>query len=88
MKNDRIAAQSSAPLGVQRPYPLWSEQNPEEWWHAAVEAVRALPADIRKAVHGIGLSGQMHGAVLLDAKDQVLRPAILWNDGPFRSRVH
>jgi xylulokinase len=80
-ENERIAAQASAPLGVQRPQPLWSEQNPEEWWHASVEAVRALPAEIRKAVRGIGLSGQMHGAVLLDAKDQVLRPAILWNDG-------
>jgi len=80
-ENDRIAAQASAPLGVQRPQPLWSEQNPEEWWHASVEAVRALPAEIRKSVRGIGLSGQMHGAVLLDAKDQVLRPAILWNDG-------
>lgn len=80
-ENERIAAQASAPLGIQRPHPLWSEQNPEEWWHAAVEAVRALPADVRKAVRGIGLSGQMHGAVLLDRKDQVLRPAILWNDG-------
>ena len=48
-ENDRIAAQASSPLGVQRPQPLWSEQNPEEWWHASVEAVRALPADIRKA---------------------------------------
>ena len=80
-ENERIAAQASSPLGVQRPHPLWSEQNPEEWWHASIEVVRALPADIRKAVRGIGLSGQMHGAVLLDSKDQVLRPAILWNDG-------
>jgi xylulokinase len=80
----RVIHQASAPLTVQRPRPLWSEQDPEEWWRAAEEAIAALRAahgGTLAAVRGIGLSGQMHGAVLLDAADRVLRPAILWNDG-------
>lgn len=68
-------------LTVSRPQPLWSEQDPEDWWHATDAAVRALGADKRARVRGIGLAGQMHGAVLLDESDRVLRPAILWNDG-------
>jgi xylulokinase len=78
---DKIVEQASAPLTVERPKPLWSEQDPESWWRATVEAVRALPEKQRKAVKAIGLSGQMHGATLLDAADKPLRPAILWNDG-------
>ena len=80
----RVVAQASAPLTVQRPHPLWSEHDPEAWWRAAGEAVAALRAthgQALAAVRGIGLSGQMHGAVLLDTADRVLRPAILWNDG-------
>ena len=76
-----IAAQSEAPLSVSRPQPLWSEQDPEDWWTATERAVLDLPADLRKSVRGIGLSGQMHGATLLGADDAILRPAILWNDG-------
>jgi xylulokinase len=76
----RVAAQASAPLESSRPAPLWSEQDPEHWWKACDAAVRALPAAARRAVRAIGLSGQMHGATLLDAGDAVLRPAILWND--------
>ncbi len=79
--NDRLAAQASAPLTVERPQPLWSEQDPDVWWRATVEAVRALPEKERRAVKAIGLSGQMHGAILLDNADKPLRPAILWNDG-------
>ena len=77
----QLFAQGSAPLTVERPQPLWSEQNPDAWWRATVAAVRALPEKGRQAVKGIGLSGQMHGATLLDAADKPLRPAILWNDG-------
>ncbi len=77
----QLVAQGSAPLTVERPHPLWSEQNPESWWEATVAAVRALPERERQAVKGIGLSGQMHGATLLDRADRPLRPAILWNDG-------
>ena len=79
-----VLAEGSAPLDVQRPQPTWSEQDPAAWWRAteaAVAQVRAAAPDAWGALRGIGLSGQMHGAVLLDASDQVLRPAILWNDG-------
>ena len=76
-----IADQATASLTVSRPQPLWSEQDPDDWWAAVETAVLRLDAAQRKAVRGIGLSGQMHGAVLLDAADTVLRPAILWNDG-------
>ena len=76
-----LAAQASAPLAVSRPQPRWSEQDPEDWWRAATLAVRALPEALRARVMAVGLSGQMHGAVLLDGQDRVLRPAILWNDG-------
>jgi xylulokinase len=80
----RIVAQQSAPLEVSRPHPQWSEQSPTDWWRALTitlgELARAQPQAMR-AVRAIGLSGQMHGAVLLDAAGEVLRPAILWNDG-------
>ena len=80
-ERDQIRGSGSASLTAQRPQPLWSEQDPEAWWRATREAIGALPADVRAAVRGIGLSGQMHGAVLLDREDRPLRPAILWNDG-------
>lgn len=73
-------ATASAPLSLAHPKPLWSEQDPQDWWNAACQAVRALDPDMRKTVQGVGLSGQMHGAVLLDEGHRVLRPAILWND--------
>jgi xylulokinase len=76
-----IVAQATAPLALKRPHPLWSEQSPEDWWLATRTAVAALPPELRAAVRGVGVSGQMHGAVLLDRWDGVLRPAILWNDG-------
>lgn len=76
-----VADQASAPLGVSRPQALWSEQNPADWWSATNIAVSALHLTLRKSVRGIGLSGQMHGATLLDRNHQALRPAILWNDG-------
>jgi xylulokinase len=80
-KQGAISAQASAPLEVSRPKPGFSEQDPESWWQATVGAVRSLPAEPRAAVQAVGLSGQMHGATLLDAQDRPLRPAILWNDG-------
>jgi len=78
---DTVVEQASAPLNVSRPQAGWSEQNPADWWAATHAAVAALPAKHRKAVQAVGLSGQMHGATLLDANDKPLRPAILWNDG-------
>jgi xylulokinase len=80
----RIVAEASEPLTVDRPRPLWSEQSPEAWWSATAKVAARL-RDAAKpafsAVRGIGLSGQMHGATLLDSELRVLRPAILWNDG-------
>ncbi|MEM9779367.1 MAG: xylulokinase, partial [Pseudomonadota bacterium] len=76
-----IVAEAQAPLEVQRQHPGWSEQLPADWLTAAEAAIAALgAAHALDAVRGIGLSGQMHGAVLLDASDNVLRPCILWND--------
>jgi xylulokinase len=63
--------------------PLWSEQHPDLWWHGAQKSIRAVisQSDINpEQIRGIGLTGQMHGLVLLDAEGDVLRPAILWND--------
>jgi xylulokinase len=81
-ENGAIVGEASAPLTLSRPRPLWSEQDPAAWWHATENAVGTLKSrHSLEAVAGIGLSGQMHGAVLLDDNDQVLRPAILWNDG-------
>ncbi len=74
-------AQASAPLSVSRPRPGYSEQDPEAWWRATLDAVTALPLSARAAVRAVGVSGQMHGATLLDERDRPLRPAILWNDG-------
>lgn len=77
-------AEAEIPMEVSRPRDLWSEQNPEMWWQAVQAAVGRLRAQAPAAfadVRGIGLSGQMHGAVLLGEQLQPLRPAILWNDG-------
>jgi len=82
--NQGVVGAATVPLKVCRPQPLWSEQNPEAWWQATGKSVAALRREYAKAmrrVRGIGISGQMHGATLLDAADAVLRPAILWNDG-------
>jgi len=76
-----VSASASAPLDVSRPAPGFSEQSPESWWQATVSAVSALSGAARAKVRAVGLSGQMHGATLLDAHDRPLRPAILWNDG-------
>ena len=72
-----------AEYGYEVPQPLWSEQDPALWWDGAVAAIRSVLASTAvpaSEVAAIGLTGQMHGLVLLDAADRVLRPAILWND--------
>ncbi|MDW8259115.1 MAG: xylulokinase, partial [Gammaproteobacteria bacterium] len=78
---NRVVDQASAELTVSHPGPLMSEQDPEEWWTATRRAVTALAARYRRDVIAIGLAGQMHGATVLDARGEPLRPAILWNDG-------
>jgi xylulokinase len=83
-ESDQVVGQASASLEVSRPHDLWSEQNPADWWTATNDAMHQLKANHPNelsAVKGIGLSGQMHGATLLDGAGTVLRPAILWNDG-------
>ncbi|MEK0083512.1 xylulokinase [Benzoatithermus flavus] len=82
-ETERAVAEAEASLATSRPRPAWSEQDPAAWW-ATTETVlgrlRAAEPRAFAAVEALGLSGQMHGAVLLDAEDRVLRPAILWND--------
>jgi xylulokinase len=78
-----VVASGHGGLDVSRPHSGWSEQEPADWIRAAEEAIGELQAGHARelaAVKGIGLSGQMHGATLLDRQDQVLRPCILWND--------
>ncbi len=78
-----VIASAGAPLAISRPHPGHSEQNPQDWWQAtqaALSTLRQAHPTAFRAVQAIGLSGQMHGAVLLNAHDEVLRPAILWND--------
>lgn len=81
--DQRVVGTGGSPLTVSRPQPGHSEQDPAHWWAATCAALASLRAAYPgeyAAVEAIGLSGQMHGAVLLDAQDRVLRPAILWND--------
>lgn len=83
-RQHRLVASAGERLTVQRPAPLHSEQSPADWWDAMARAMARLQAGQAAAlaqVRAIGLSGQMHGAVLMDAAGEVLRPAILWNDG-------
>jgi xylulokinase len=70
-------AEEGYPLSM--PQPGWAEQDPEDWWRASERALAALAA-LGVEARAVGLSGQMHGLVVLDAADRVLRPAILWND--------
>ena len=77
----RIAGEARGDLTVSRPRALWSEQAPQDWWQATHAAVSGLDLELRRKVRGVGLAGQMHGAVALDKAHQPLRPAILWNDG-------
>ncbi len=75
----RVLAEADASYPLLVPRPGFSEQDPEEWWHATEQVLEALARAAGPAA-GLGLSGQMHGLVALDRRDRVLRPAILWND--------
>src|SRR5580704_5480148 len=76
-ENGRVLKQASAEYPLSVPRPLWSEQNPDDWW----AGVQKCLAEINEPdIDGIGVTGQMHGAVFLDERDEVIRPAILWND--------
>ena len=76
-------ASATVEYPLSTPRPLWSEQDPADWWRgtcAAVHAVLAMAHLSSADVRAVGLSGQMHGLTLLDRAETVLRPAILWND--------
>ena len=78
-----VVATATVEYPMYTPRPLWAEQNPADWWAATVQAIRgvlATPGVDARQVVGVGLTGQMHGLVLLDAHGEVLRPCIMWND--------
>src|SRR6185437_2557917 len=80
--NGEVTSSAVASLELSTPRPGWAEQDPEDWWRATVEAIRAvLDAERDSAVEAVGLSGQMHSSVFLDANGRVIRPALLWCDG-------
>jgi xylulokinase len=82
-EDGRVLATATTEYPASSPRPLWSEQEPEDWWRGTCESVRKVISRAGidgKEVGGIGLSGQMHGLVMLDASHHVIRPAILWND--------
>ena len=78
-----VVAARTAGYPLLTPRPRWTEQDPDEWWRASCDVLSAIATQCRDAGHevvGIGLTGQMHGSVFLDAEDEVIRPALLWND--------
>ena len=77
----KIVREACAEYPVCYPRDGWSEQDPEHWLKAAVEVLDALSDGVRGDVRGVSVGGQMHGLVLLGERDEVIRPAILWNDG-------
>lgn len=78
----QVVASHNTPQPISMPKPLWSEQNPSDWWDGIAQSIRAvLEATHHPEISAIGLTGQMHGLVLQNAAGDVLRPSILWNDG-------
>lgn len=76
-----VKAEAITEYAMQIPRPGWAEQNPEDWWQATIASVRRVLASAGgETIVGIGLTGQMHGLVLLDENGNVLRPCIMWND--------
>ena len=81
-ENGKILKTVSVEYPISFPKSGWSEQNPEDWYNGTIEGIgKLLEGDAEKKVDGIGVGGQMHGLVILDKDDNVIRPAILWNDG-------
>ena len=78
-----VAGTATTELSLSTPYPLWSEQDPADWWDGAVNSIKRVLSDTAISgddIAAIGLTGQMHGLTLLDEVGRVLRPAMLWND--------
>lgn len=81
-ESGKILNITSKEYPISFPKPGWSEQNPSDWWEKSIEGIKELIADYDKSqIAGISFGGQMHGLVILDDKDEVIRPALLWNDG-------
>lgn len=81
-ENGKILNITSKEYPIYFPHPGWSEQNPVDWWNQSIEGIKELIADFDKSqIAGISFGGQMHGLVILDENDDVIRPALLWNDG-------
>src|SRR5258707_10412633 len=84
------AAHTAAHEDMRMERPLWAEQRPQDWWNATVEAIRGVLARAQisgRDVRGVGLSGQMHGLVILDKDDQVIRPSLIWCDQRSQAQV-
>src|SRR5262245_51830571 len=83
-EHGRILAACTAPHeDVRMDRPLWAEQRPEDWWEASRSAIRAVLSEAGKTgseIRAVGLSGQMHGMVILDGANNVIRPALIWCD--------
>lgn len=79
-ESGEVVAEAAQGYPLLSPQPGWTEQNPEDWWLASRKVLSDVAATAKGKVEGIGLTGQMHGSVFLDADDQVIRPALLWND--------
>ena len=90
-ENQKILASATRPMDVTRPHHGWSEQEPGQWvaaTTAAIDEVKDKHGAAMTRVRGIGLSGHMHGATLLDKQDRALRPCILWNDTRSHAEAH
>jgi xylulokinase len=79
-ESGNVVAEASSEYPLMSPRPGWTEQDPQDWWEGAREALGKVAAEVEDEVVGLGLTGQMHGSVFLDASAQVIRPALLWND--------
>lgn len=80
-ESGKVVATATAEYPLLTPYPLWSEQNPSDWWGGVQVAIKEIVSKVDASqIAAIGLTGQMHGAVFLDKDDKVIRPALLWND--------
>ncbi len=79
-ESGEVVAEASSRYPLHAPRPGWTEQDPADWWEGAREVLGKVAAQADEEVAGIGLTGQMHGSVFLDSSDEVIRPALLWND--------
>ena len=79
-ESGEVVGEASSEYPLMSPRPGWTEQDPEDWWEGAREALGKVAAGVEDEVVGLGLTGQMHGSVFLDGAGAVIRPALLWND--------